>query len=1809
MIVQYSQFLPLFKSHILLYKTFIIIIIILIYSTAIILGTFAFRMKYRKLEIFWPIEVLKLTLPVISYFFFGQIFIVLTSVFYCRKEELYESPYLNCLDGLWIYYLKPVAIIGIILQIIIGFITNSLYFTQYFEKKRSDLLKRIDTFPDVIFMFMKISIMFLFISDTGKESEHWPMLLFLVFMTGLNAYSNLGFRNRQNKILNQLSKTCALILFLTYLNILIGKIFHFFNFHGLMYLYISDIIIFILYLNYYKSDDFSQINVNFHLLNDADDILDYIFSYYSIVSNFNHKRDSFFLFHSLMTKIEEKCYNLECPLKKYLAYLSKGIEYKYLLIDYCDKLFQHGLSKFQDDINLKYHYTIFLIMEKNNKKKATILLNSLKYKLISFKANYDFYRCQHLIENYNFDVQKKNLIIFKYRCNVYNLKNLISKAVFLQYEFLTFIYGSGAKRDDNFKKIYELGSTILRYNNEIDKIFNQLIIEKTNNIEIINLYSDFAEKILEDEEKLKKCQEMKKVIYNSNFLLYDKDFSNFDMRFLKDKDTYSYMIISANNKNLGIIKDCSTSLVNVFGYEKKELIGKHINILIPEIFQAKHDKLLRTTLEKHKLKFSENSYKRKVYNPDFMEKNVYGQSRAKFLIPIRLFIYLINTEENELVYVVEVYRKIPLMTEIINNKIPCCILTNDNFIIQSFTPNCMNYLKLKDNHISNYDIVNNIKEFHDDYVIDINNTHMSKNCTIKESSIINRKKFRNNLNITNIKRTIKTDILNRYYSRKCRITWLINKKKKKLKSRREERRSSSFNISLNKVPVKNDEEIEIEIELDMEIKKIKIENELIGYYFYFNRINKENKTDYNRIKFIEKDEDYAINMHFKLPEFNNHRLSLISENDKFTHTQILSDPSAFQPEKFNNQTRRKSCFEYSGEKAFVIGPDYLSKTPSNFMFDVNTFSYIHSTDKNNLKVMNENLKRDVFTKIKINQFQYNSIKNRKKIFSLSQIKLHQSTEIHKASSSSVSNSDSNTNSGSSSYSVEVSGESSGSYLLKKKKYFQKKSFNLGYVRRSSKSVMTEIKKSGIDIEEKLDVSKYDYLSIINKNASIKGLSQPTNIHEFINDYYNLSLSKDKIHFLVFDFYKEIFVEKKDLKKISTMEHILNELKNGNLNCFGDDDGKYQMFLFENKNLMKKDEDEKIFEEKKIEEKKIKTKKEEKILEKKIKFSITNEKDEIPIQRLKIYFKIKYCNRMSVFFVGESTLLNFNASKIVGGLFTNFPGNRDNKKAYIDLMREKIKETYIENQLCLEEILSTRISFSKNTTEFLDEHILDTHYILNDGNIESLFSDIFTTLMQYNGAFYNLAFSPLDLEQNHTDILNFLHNSFNDYVRGMNLLISVYIHELDVLGNSIYLYWIITLIIYLIVYIVNYIIIIHYYIVANNKRTSYLEVFYELNENVLRILITNCENLFKKLRESELKIDEEEIMDENLEQKVYFMFKEKQTRRNSLFFNRNSESIINHKTKLQNKLPKHIKNFMKFFGFCLLITFLYFIFNVVYFISLVKDAIYISKYLDKSQYYQTVMIDLFVAYRQYIFDDSIIIYNMMPFDYLSTTLLQSYETISADTNFMKNFGKEYLSKGEINDHLTQNFCNYNYTDRFNTYEQCISELWFLLNYDYTIISSNFLETLRKSKYVVKYNIDNNKTAGGLNDYNQDIWLKDTRIPQVGKNNSGEYIFRLDLYNDETIHGYLDLIFVNILLPYLDINRKYIIPYLSIDNRDYYLRITTIFYVLLVVAVFLAYLLLKIKLLNKHIYRTKNLLRLIPLNILLSLGNIKSILDLN
>ena len=131
-----------------------------------------------------------------------------------------------------------------------------------------------------------------------------------------------------------------------------------------------------------------------------------------------------------------------------------------------------------------------------------------------------------------------------------------------------------------------------------------------------------------------------------------------------------------------------------------------------------------------------------------------------------------------------------------------------------------------------------------------------------------------------------------------------------------------------------------------------------------------------------------------------------------------------------------------------------------------------------------------------------------------------------------------------------------------------------------------------------------------------------------------------------------------------------------------------------------------------------------------------------------------------------TLLNFNIPEIKGGEYTNFPAK--DKKNYINFIQTKLKNLIIEFQSSIKIIFSSTINLSDNSEKILSETILDIKINKNNNN-NIINSDILSTLIQFNNAFYNLALSSLPVEQNHTDVFNYIYNNFNNYRNGINAL--------------------------------------------------------------------------------------------------------------------------------------------------------------------------------------------------------------------------------------------------------------------------------------------------------------------------------------------------------------------------------------------------------------------------------------------------------
>ena len=176
--IEQAHLIPLLKGHITLYFLFMGILCLLIYFIFILIIVLSYRVKNKMPRIKYLISFLRFMLPVMSFGFFGQVFLLLTTFFDCQNGNSYFSTQLKCRTGNWFIYFYPFIILAIILHILVAFLTNLLYYKSIFVPSNSDVLQKATSMPDISLIIAKIGIILTFIFDNSEEGEHWAILFF-----------------------------------------------------------------------------------------------------------------------------------------------------------------------------------------------------------------------------------------------------------------------------------------------------------------------------------------------------------------------------------------------------------------------------------------------------------------------------------------------------------------------------------------------------------------------------------------------------------------------------------------------------------------------------------------------------------------------------------------------------------------------------------------------------------------------------------------------------------------------------------------------------------------------------------------------------------------------------------------------------------------------------------------------------------------------------------------------------------------------------------------------------------------------------------------------------------------------------------------------------------------------------------------------------------------------------------------------------------------------------------------------------------------------------------------------------------------------------------------------------------------------------------------------------------------------------------------------------------------------------------------------------------------------------------------------
>ena len=838
-----------------MYILFLLFILILFF-------TISFRLKVGNYKILWPITILKYCLPIITQTLFGQIFILLISAFKCREGRLYYITKAKCTIGTWFYIGVPISTLAIIIQIILSYSTISMYYQHDFINEGKDILKKRSSTPDVIFLINKMILILTFGFDKGKEYEHWGILFIVCLFTGLNLYTTLFLLNHENIIIQKLHYFYSLFLFWGFFSLLIGKIFKSWQFNGAFYLFFFGLILIIIFCLFYDKTKLEFLHINYNEINSSQKCLNYIKAYLKVIKEKDISRESSMILTTFINKMEEGCTNNNCILKKYLISLSKGFDSNYLLLQFAQKLFRIALNRFPKDVTLRIHYAMFLLTRLNQKKNAQKELFSIKPDFFFLDDNFKLYVCKKYFEEYNTIGNKgkeetiENNDIFQameYKKNTLEFRKLLSKSSHLYYDFWSSLYTSHLQGTEEIKKLNDIGEELNILLENIENIFIKLREFKNNDLFIIKLYESYARNILNDKNKYEKYYNMSiNLVEDDKMQDKEKDYSNYDINNINESDEYKILVVSANEENKGCIVNISLNSCLLFGYQRNEIIGKNINLLIPELYHQIHNKIFNRNIEKNKTEFFECLSKNMIYTPKFSEFLTYGRNRSKYLIPLYLKIFFVQTEESDLAYIVKFDENKTINNDLNENKenLLCCVLTNKNFIIQTFTSNCVELLGLNSKIInSNYDITSFIKQFNDELQIMILSSHKDKEASgfeisERKSSDYSFKDISNSYNNYDkqLERILKykRKLIKLKYSHPRKIYWNINNKNK-ISYFQSDFGKSQISLFAPQGAKNKNNDIDInnknlQKNLFVEVKEAYISKIHIGYYFYLKKV-------------------------------------------------------------------------------------------------------------------------------------------------------------------------------------------------------------------------------------------------------------------------------------------------------------------------------------------------------------------------------------------------------------------------------------------------------------------------------------------------------------------------------------------------------------------------------------------------------------------------------------------------------------------------------------------------------------------------------------------------------------------------------------------------------------------------------------------------------------------------------------------------------------------------------------------------------------------------------------------------------------
>jgi len=643
---------------------------------------------------------------------FIRIFINIISIFlYIPITELFLLP-LKCKNGKIIiisdsqecgagfYYLYVViGIIGAILLFFLVLFFLCFYFFPFYE---GNLNRKLNTSNDIFLHIIKLTFILRLIFITDEYFSIVFLLIFSLFVVIKEFYESTYIDSLLKIVVNIRN----ISVFWTYFILFISKICYSSKINGIIYLLFFSYPLII----YFSILKIKREEIDYFLIQTEINDINYLLKKTRILinmieseieenntinksSNNKNKKKSEIFLYGYIKMHTKSCPFEECPLVKYLNNKGNFNFQKQCLLSYMSLHFNSIIKNFPKNSLIRIYYIHFNYTKKYNLNSVRINLAELKKIKVNFQEEFLIFCMEQDIKEIdskvsdaglNGDSFDSELIEQKYL----KLKYLIENTTKLYVEFWSIFSGNITNLNTN--KLNNLGTKLNNYLKEINNIWDNDLKNRNTDFEhqgTVLLYSKFLKEILWNN---KKSEEISKKINSGYYFRHDtrkiktgkkSKLPNIDS-VIENQD----YLLFANSNERGICKivQCSYNILYCLGYEKKELIRKPIEILMPSIFVEGHKKMLEDRIKN--MINSQSSLLDSSRNVNKKQNFILFRNKIGYLLPMNATFTIYDDSDYSNTYII----KGKMEPRDSKSMYAFYILTKPDFTIDSISSSALN---------------------------------------------------------------------------------------------------------------------------------------------------------------------------------------------------------------------------------------------------------------------------------------------------------------------------------------------------------------------------------------------------------------------------------------------------------------------------------------------------------------------------------------------------------------------------------------------------------------------------------------------------------------------------------------------------------------------------------------------------------------------------------------------------------------------------------------------------------------------------------------------------------------------------------------------------------------------------------------------------------------------------------------------------------------------------------------------------------------------------------------------------------------